>query len=149
MSRSHLPVVALVGALVGALLAGCSFSYSSGSISNSSKTSSDSIKHSSDSSSSSSKNDNKTAFSEDVVEYARAYVEAGSAPDDFLSGIGELARRRGISDWEVEDATWVSIGRGIGMTKASDAQLADLERAWTDGDARRIASIQQGVDKVR
>jgi hypothetical protein len=140
MSRSHPPVLALAAVVLAAGV-GCSFSYSSRSIS-------DSSKHSSDSSSSSSKND-KTAFSEDVVEYAKAYVEAGGGAGDFLGGVGELARKRGISDWESDDANWVSIGRGIGMTKASEPQLEAYERAWTSGDSRRIASIKQGVDAVR
>jgi len=134
-----LTVSAAAGLLLGGL--GCSFSDSSKSIS-------DSINNSSESSSSSSK-DGKSAFADDVVEYTQAYVKAGARAESFLGGIGELARKRGISDWESGDATWLSIGRGLGMTKATNAELAAYENAWTGGDKQRIAAIQRGIDKVR
>jgi len=146
--RAPCALLAIVAAGLLAADLGCSFSYSSGSLSDSSKNSSDSIKNSSDSSSSSSK-DSKSSFADDVVEYTRAYVAAGGGAESFLGGVGDLARKRGISDWEAQDASWVSIGRGLGMTEASDAQLAAYQRAWTGGDARRMAAIQQGVDRVR
>ena len=130
---------AAVGLLLGGF--GCSFSDSSKSIS-------DSINNSSESSSSSSK-DSKSAFADDVVEYTQAYVKAGGGAQSFLGGIGDLARKRGISDWESGDATWISIGRGLGMTKATNAELAAYENAWTGGDEQRIAAIQRGIDKVR
>ncbi len=130
---------AAAGLLLGSF--GCSFSDSSKSIS-------DSINNSSESSSSSSK-DSKSAFADDVVEYTQAYVRAGGGAESFLGGVGDLARKRGISDWEAEDATWVSIGRGLGMTKATNAELTAYKNAWTGGDTQHMAAIQRGVDKVR
>ena len=127
---------------------GCSFSDSSRSISDSVNHSSDSSGKSSDSSSSSSK-DQKSSFADDVVEYTQAYVKAGGGAESFLDGVGDLARKRGVSDWEADDATWVSIGRGLGMTKVTDAQLVAYEKAWTSGDPERVAAIKRGVDKVR
>ena len=131
-----------------ALAFGCSFSDSSKSISDSVNHSSDSSGKSSDSSSSSSK-DNKSAFADDLVEYTQAYVKAGGGAEGFLDGVGDLARKRGVSDWEADPRAWWSIGRGLGMTKLDDTQIVAYENAWAGGDARRVEAIRRGVMKVR
>jgi hypothetical protein len=140
----------VVSAVAGLALAGlgCSFSDSSRSISDSINHSSDSSGKSSDSSSSSSK-DKKSAFADDLVEYTQAYVKAGGGAEGFLDGVGDLARKRGVSDWEADDATWVSIGRGLGMTKLGDAELVAYENVWAAGNPERIGALQRGVMKVR
>jgi hypothetical protein len=141
------PVAVAIASLALAGL-GCSFSDSSRSISDSINHSSDSSGRSSDSSSSSSK-DKKSSFADDLVEYTQAYVKAGGGADGFLDGVGDLARKRGVSDWEADEATWVSIGRGLAMTKLSDAQRVAYEDAWAAGDLQRIAALRRGVMKVR
>jgi len=140
-----LVAIAIASALAGF---GCSFSDSSRSISDSVNHSSDSSGRSSDSSSSSSK-DQKSSFADDLVEYTQAYVKAGGGAEGFLDGVGDLARKRGVSDWEADDATWVSIGRGLGMTKLSDSDLVAYENVWAAGDPERVAALQRGVMKVR
>ena len=146
--RAPRSLVAFAAASLALAGFGCSFSHSSNSMSDSIGKSSDSIGKSSDSSSSSSK-DKKSAYADDLVEYTQAYVKAGGGAESFLGGVGDLARKRGISDWEAEDVTWVSIGRGLGMTKVSDAQLVAYENAWAASNPQRIAAIQRGVAKVR
>jgi hypothetical protein len=121
--------------------AGCSFSHSSESFSDSSTSSSES-------SAASSKGD-RSAFGDDVVEYTEAFVETGGGTASFLGGVGDLASKRGITDWEADPHAWESIGRGLGRTETGDAQIAAYEAAWTDGDRARMAAIQKGVDAVR
>jgi hypothetical protein len=131
---------AALGLAAAALLAACSFSHSSGSFSDSSESSSDSSRSSAS---------DGTQFANDVVEYTEAYVEAGGGSESFLSGVGDLANERGITDWESEPAVWENIGRGLGKSDASQAQIAAYANAWTGGDRTRIAAIQKGVDDER
>ena len=130
----------VAAALVLAVASGCSFSYSSESFSDSSKSSSGS---------SGSAADDKSQFASDVTEYTRAYVRAGGGSESFLSGVGDLARERGITDWESESIAWESIGRGLGRTDVSSAAIEAYKDAWTGGDASYRAAIQKGVDAER
>ena len=129
----------VAAALVCSASLACSFSYSSGSSSDSSK-----------SSSGSSGGDDKKAFREDVSHYTEAFVEAGGAqPQSFFSGLSDLARKRGVSDWESEPSTWEAIGWGLGRTDVNDAQRTAYESAWTNGDAERERSMAKGFANAR
>ena len=121
---------------------GCSFSHSS-------KGSSDSSKSSSDSSGSSSGGDT-ARFQKDVEQYTEAFVEAGGQREQgFFTGLGDLARKRGISDWESEPGTWQAIGRGLGRTHVNDAQVTAYETAWADGDPTRQSAMAKGFAETR
>jgi hypothetical protein len=121
----------------------CSFSYSS-------KGSSDSSKSSSDSSGSSSGGSDSARFQKDVEQYTEAFVQAGGQRDDsFFTGLGDLARKRGISDWESEPGTWEAIGRGLGHAHVNDAQRTAYETAWAAGDPMRENAIAQGYAAAR
>ena len=130
----------VAAALVCSASLACSFSYSSGSSSDSSK-----------SSSGSSGGDDKKAFREDVSNYTEAFVEAGGAqqPQSFFSGLSDLARKRGVSDWESEPSTWEAIGWGLGRTDVNDAQRTAYESAWTNGDAARESAMAKGFANAR
>ena len=120
----------------------CSFTDSSGK-------SSDSSKGSSDSSSSSSKSDT-ARYRDDVEQYTEAFVKAGGRDEgSFFSGLGDLARKRGISDWEADSNTWQAIGRGLGHTDVNEAQQTAYEQAWTGGDAAKLGSVRQGFQETR
>lgn len=137
------PVLLLAAALSFSPLFACSFSASSESFSNSSKSSSDSSSGSSRSAT--------ARYQQDVSDYTVAFVKAGGSdtPGTFMTGVGDLARKRGISDWEASEATWEGIGRGLGKAKVSGAQLAAYKQSWGLGNPTRIASIQKGYDATR
>jgi len=136
----RIPFAATVVFACAASLA-CSFSYSSESFSDSSKSSS--------SSSDSSGSDN-ARFRDDVTQYTEAYVEAGGRQEEsFLAGLGDLARKRGISDWESEPSTWEAIGRGLGRTDVTDAQRTAYEAAWAGGDQEKQSAMARGFAKAR
>ena len=147
---------AAVVALAAASLA-CSFSYSSKSISDSitssSKSISDSVTSSSDSvsdsSTSSSPGSAASRYRKDVESYTQAFVVSGGSDSSFKSGLGEVAKKHGITDWEANDETWIGIGRGLGRTKIDDVQLGVYQKNWTGGDVNKIKLIQQGFDAVR
>jgi hypothetical protein len=131
--------LAVAAALVLASALGCSFSYSSESIS-------DSSKGSSDSSGSSSGEKDAAAFRDDVTTYTAAWVAAGGrAVEGFFGGLGELARKRGVSDWEGEPATWEAIGRGLGRSDLSEAERIAYAHAWTGGDAAKTDALDRGL----
>ena len=135
-------------AVVLLLLAGplaCSFSYSS-------KSSSDSSKGSSESSSSisrSSSPNTEAAYRNDVSDYTEAYVVSGGSGGAFLNGIGGLAEKRGITDWESDENTWIGIGHGLGRTPITAIQLGVYKENWGAGDPQRMQRIQKGFDAAR
>lgn len=123
-------------ACAGALA--CSFSYSSESFSDSSK------------SSSNSSGSDESKFRDDVAQYTEAFVAAGGRQDEsFFSGLGDLARKRGVSDWESEPSTWEAIGRGLGRSEASEAQRAAYEAAWAGGDEDKQSAMARGFAAAR
>lgn len=145
--------IALLAALAIALAAGlaCSFSYSSKSSSDSSNSSSESSSNSSQSSSGSSSPDQQQArnYQKDVADYTEAYVISGGKDGGFLRGVGDIASKRGVSDWESDDNTWRGIGRGLARVNVSATQLEVYKNNWTGGDAERMAGIQKGFDAAR
>ena len=136
--------VAAVGlALVLILPQACSFSTSSKGSSDSSGSSSDS---SGSSSRSSSPESAESQYKNDVREYTAAYVKTGGQFDAFRRGIGDLAKKHNITNWEDSSVTYEGIGEGLGVTGASQIQL----KAYMDGlagqDAAKRASMQKGYD---
>lgn len=137
-------------ALFCVIALGCSISYSSESASDSSENSSESSVHSSDSSRSSSpeseKKEESARFEDDVEQYTVAFLGAGGTDGgSFLSGLGDLARRHGISDWEQDAATWEAIGRGLARSEADQAERVAVLAAWTGGDAAKQSAAQKGL----
>jgi hypothetical protein len=131
-------------ALVLLLLAGplaCSFSYSSESFSDSSRSSSES--------SSSSSPNSGAAYRNDVSDYTEAYVVSGGSDGAFLNGIGDLAEKRGVTDWESNENTWIGIGRGLGKTQITTIQLDVYKENWGGGDPQKMEQIQKGFDSER
>jgi hypothetical protein len=124
----------------------CSFSYSSKSISDSVESS---FESSSASSSSSSPESNASRYRDDVESYTQAYVVSGGSEGAFLGGISELARKRGITDWESDENTWRGIGRGLGRAKVDSVQLGVYEKNWAGGDPEKVKLIRKGYGEVR
>ena len=97
----------LAGAIALALLAagiGCS------SISDSSRSISKSVSSPSDSSS---EKQEDLIYKRKIRDYTYGYAKAGGDPQAFARGIGALAQRRGIHDWERDETTCRAIGEGF------------------------------------
>jgi len=143
----HLAVLRLIAVLllscVLALPQGCSFSASSKGSSNSSESSSDS---SGSSSRSSSPESAEAQYKSDVREYTAAYVKTGGQFDAFRRGIGDIAKKHNITNWEESTVTYEGIGEGLGDARVSDLQL----KAYMDGlagqDQGKRAAMQKGYD---
>jgi hypothetical protein len=136
-------LTAVVVALTLVLPLGCSFSTSSKGSSDSSGSSSDS---SASSSRSSSPESAEARYKSDVREYTAAYVKSGGQFDAFRRGLGDLAKKHGITNWEDSTVTYEGIGEGLGEAGATALQL----KAYTDGlagqDASKRAALQKGYD---
>jgi hypothetical protein len=141
-SALHAPLLAAL-AIALAVGTACSFSHSS-------KSSSDSSGSSSRSSSGSSSPESEQArYEQDVADYTEAYVVSGGSDSGFLRGVGDIAEKRGISDWESHQRTWEGIGRGLARVKVSDVQLAVYTANWSGGDPARVKGIEKGYGSGR
>lgn len=144
MGRRSVNVVVVLAAALAA--SGCSFSYSSKSISDSIAGSSESISKSSESSSpaSDSKSSEPEAlYRDDVRSLTAAYVRDGGDVASFQRGIGAIARQHGISNWEASTATWAGIGEGLRSAAATPQQLDAMSSALAGGDAAKRAEIER------
>jgi hypothetical protein len=144
--RDRLGKLAVRAAAVAGLAAmviltqACSFSASSKS---SSESSSDS---SASSSRSSSPESAETQYKSDVREYTAAYTKAGGQFDAFRRGIGDIAKKHNITNWEDNPATYEGIGQGLGEAGATDLQLKAYMDSLAGQDAAKRAAMQKGYD---
>jgi hypothetical protein len=122
--------------LLPLLVAGCSFSYSSDSISNSS--------------SSSSGGDSEQSYRRDVRDYTATYVlRSGGDEDSFERGIASIARSHGVSNWEADRGTWIGMGEGLAKAQQTPGEAEHYKQQFAGRDAQRAADIQQGYDGGR
>ena len=123
----------------------CSFSHSSESSSDSIGSLSDLA--SSPSSISSSKNTKK--YESDVVDYTYAYLKSSSGPTDyadFQKGLGDIAKERGISDWESDPHTYKAMGKALKKANISGIGYETFKKNFANGNADHMESIQDGYD---
>ncbi len=111
-------IIALMGILL--LLAGCSFSYSSGASSDSSKSSS-----ASSGGSETDPKDAKRAYMSDVSAYTTSAAKGNDAKA-YLRELGSIAKRHGITDWERDTATYNAIGTGLRRAGIARDEVRDV-----------------------
>jgi hypothetical protein len=137
MRRTDRFCLATALVLLACTAAGCSISHSVKSIS-------DSISSPFRSSSDSSGGEDDPAYRDEVASFTSGYATAGGDAAAFRRGIASIAEKRGIHDWEDDDATCRAIG--VGLKKAglsqSDAQ-AQAGRLLSD-DAERVKEVMKG-----
>lgn len=143
LSPAHRAVATVLLSLILVLPQGCSFSTSSKGSSNSSGSSSDS---SASSSGSSSPESAETKYKNDVREYTSAYMKTGGQFDAFRRGIGDIAKKNNITNWEDNTVTYEGIGEGLGDAEATQIQLKAYMDGLADQDAARRAAMQKGYD---
>ena len=87
------------------------------------------------------------SYREDVRDYTYACVDAENELLDFEDGLGVIAERHGVSDWEAADATYVAIGAGLARAQVNSGDLADLKRTLGRADPLKMTEIQRGFDR--
>jgi hypothetical protein len=130
-----------------ATLAGCSFSYSSGSISDSLESSSGSLGSSSESSSSGkSVSKEKIPYRDDIANLTYSVAGSSMTASEFPNALTRTARQFKISNWSQEKATFNGIGKGLkkaGIAKENIAKQAFLANVLSSNkDALKL--IQEG-----
>jgi hypothetical protein len=148
--RSRLLLLGFLVALAALGPLGCSISTSPSDSSESSSDSSGSLSDSSRSSSGSSSPEGKeAAYRGDVRDYTAAYVKSGGRIADFDKKLGELARSRGITNWEENMATYEGIGRGLGKAGVNGGELDTYVDTLAGGDPKKMAAIRKGYESAR
>jgi len=89
------------------------------------------------------------AYQGDVRDYAEAYAKSSTDMAGFKSGLGSIAGKHGITNWEADEATYVGIGEGLAKAKITEAQYEVYKANLTQGDAVKAAAIQKGYTKDR
>ena len=141
-------VGAIAIALAALCISGCSFSYSSDSSSDSSENSSDSSVDSSDSTKD--HDHDHSRFERDVESYTLAYLEGGGAADEsFLSGLGDLSREHGISDWEASPGVWEAVERALARSSVDAAERDAYRAAWIRDDAASPNAVAKSAAAIQ
>jgi hypothetical protein len=81
-----------------------------------------------------------------VREYTSAYMKTGGQFDAFRRGIGDIARKNNITNWEDNTVTYEGIGEGLGDAGATRIQLKAYMDGLADQDAVRRTAMQKGYD---
>lgn len=147
MTSSRLPLLPALSLALTTTLAGCSFSYSSGSISDSLESSSGSLGSSSESSSSKQGiSKDKLPYRDDIANLTYSVAGSSMTASEFPNALSRTARQFKISNWSQEKATFNGIGKGLkkaGIAKENIAKQAFLANVLSSNkDALKL--IQEG-----
>lgn len=137
-------VVLFVIVILAAYTAGCSFSESSKSSSKSSGSISDIV--SSPFTSSSGSSSPESAYREEVKDFTASFVKGGGDGSKLKQEVGQIAEKRGISDWENNEATYVGIGKGLHKAGLNQAELDGYKAAIGENEQQKDW-IQDGYDE--
>lgn len=138
-------ILAIALILSGAV--GCAISASSTSAdsSRSSGRSSDSSSASSASSSGSSSGSSAdSVYKRDVRDYTAQWLKSGGDIDEFNREVGKIAKKRGITNWEQDEETYVGIGRGLEAAGVEGARVQSLKMKLGGSDPQRMQWIDDG-----
>ncbi len=107
-------------------LSGCSISYSGGKSSDSISASLDSISDSSSGGDDSSAASAANNYAEDVIAATADYASNQSGVERFLQVISSIARAHGVVDWEREQLTYTSMGKGLKQADVDEKTIVTL-----------------------
>jgi hypothetical protein len=130
------------------VVSGCSFSYSSESISDSVGSLSDS----SGSSSNSSKSNKEKKYENEVSDYTTAYVKSSQTGADYNSyqkGLSDIAAKAGINNWEQEPKTYIAIGKGLKKAGLEGIAFETYKKNLAGSDPEKMQNIQKGYDSQK
>lgn len=151
-------ILSVFFALVIAVMGGCSFSNSSGSISDSINSSSESSSNSVESSSDSSGGGDQAAepetpkdtanYEADVSQLAVTYAKNGGEIGAFRTAVSQLAMHRGITNWEVDSKTNQAIGRGAGTSGMQEESFVDFSKRLFGEDLVKLNELRKGYQQT-
>ena len=77
-------------------------------------------------------------------DYTAQWLKSGGNLEEFNRELGEIAKKRGITNWEQDEDTYIGIGRGLEAVGVEGARVQVAEDA-----ARRLGSPANAVDRRR
>jgi len=150
-------VLSVIFALALAGTTGCSISASVGSISDSISSPSESISDSSsgdDSSSDESETpapettEDTASYRQDVSQMTLTYIKSGGDIGAFRSTISDLARTRGITDWEADSETTQAIGVGAQDAGLEEVGFTDFSKKLFGDDLVKLNELRKGYQQA-
>lgn len=119
------------------LLNGCSFSASS--------ESSSTIVSSPFTSSSRSFSGKEKNYQQDVTDYTRANVRSSTTNyAGFRKGLGEVAEKHGVTNWEAQPLTYTAIGRGLKKAGLQGVEYETVKNNLAAGELTKMQDIDKG-----
>lgn len=88
----------------------------------------------------------ESAYQRDIRDYARAYADAGDDLDRFRRDVAAIAEDHGVTDWEADPATLVSIGRGLRGAGVQGERADQIAGNLAAGDQARVEWIRRGYE---
>jgi hypothetical protein len=77
------------------------------------------------------------------------WLRSGGDVASLRAGIGELARKKGITDWEQDQKTLEGVGRGFKQASISGQRYTDLSAAVAGGNLQAAEWIRKGYKAER
>jgi len=71
-------------------------------------------------------------------------MKTGGQFDAFRRGIGDIARKHNITNWEESTVTYEGIGEGLGEAGASQVQLTAYMDGLAGKDEAKRTAMQKG-----
>ena len=141
---AHAAFLAIALLLAGPIGCAVSASSTSADSSRSSGRSSDSSSASSASSSGSSGSSGESAYKRDVRDYTAQWLKSGGNVEEFNRELGKIAKKRGITNWEQDEDTYIGIGRGLEAVGVEGARVQSLKMQLGGSDPQRMQWIDDG-----
>lgn len=82
-------------------------------------------------------------YREDVRDFTAAHIQAGGNVENLRRGLGEVAAKHGISDWETNESTFRGIGQGLAKAGYSQVQADAFATVLTQSELH-LRWIQDG-----
>lgn len=125
---------------------GCSISDSIGSISDSISSPSTSLSASSGSGDSDEKDkaQDEKSYLKDVTQLGVTYAKNGGDVGALRSAVSQLAVARGMTNWEVDDATRKALGAGLAKGEMSESDFDAFAKSLFGDDLAKASSLRSG-----
>lgn len=100
-------------------------------------------------SSSSSAGEEAAALERDVSTYTALFSETGADVNAYLRGVGALAERYAVSDWERDPAVTRGIARGLAGSRLSDDEIGRFIERVAGNDAEMQSHLHAATVALR
>jgi hypothetical protein len=90
-----------------------------------------------------------TAYRQQIRDYTYAYTHSGGEISAFRRGVGSLAAKRGVTDWESDDATVTAIGAGLRQSGMGKTEMQEFAAERFPGSPAQSRLVEKGYASAR